>query len=120
MDNHEYKKFYIVKNYIDSQLSKKSAYLSKVDINRGIDKVGLQAKVLAELLLREVAEHNASIHATRTRLKNLKYKDHRTYQSKLIIGNNVPFRRIDELLKDNPDLEWYEIEKMIFPTNQTK
>jgi hypothetical protein len=109
MENIEYNKFQIVKSYVDNQLSKNLAYICKPDLNRWVDNVGLRAKVLADLLVREVEEHNSAISATRTRLKNLKYKYHRTYQSKLITGHHVPFGAIDELLKANPELDWVDV-----------
>lgn len=109
----EEKKFHIIKSYIDNKLSKQRAYLSKQDLYRGIADVGLKAKVLADLIIREVDEHNSTLEAKRTRLQNLKYKSHKTYQSKLIVGHNVPFRTIDQLIKDNPKMDWYDVYKLL-------
>ncbi len=113
MTNTEYKKFYIVKSWVDSKLSHQQQHIPKRDIQRSVENVGTRAKILSELLIEEIERHNSSIQAKRTRLENLKYKDHRTYQSKLIIGHNVPFRTIDKLIKENPDLEEYDIWKIL-------
>lgn len=109
----EYAKFHIVKSYVNRKLSEKRAHICERDLRKSIHNVGLNAKVLADLLVKEINEHNSKIDATRTRLDKLKYTNHKVYQSKLIVGHNVPYRKIDQLITENPDSDWYDLYRML-------
>ena len=109
MDNQELKKFLIVKSFVKDKISKKRSYLCKIDLDHAVKNLDTTGKVLAELLEKHIKEHNSKINATYTRIDNLKYKNHKTYQSSLIKGHDVPFSLIDKLLKENPEKDWYDI-----------
>jgi len=107
--NIEEKKFLIVKSYVKNKIQKKRAQLWKKDLQRTAENLDNTGKVLAQLFEKHVKEHNSKIDATCTRIDNLRYKDHKSYKSSLITGNSVPFGLIDELLKKEPEKDWYDI-----------
>lgn len=109
MDNQEYKKFQIVKSYVKNKIGKKRAHLWKRDLDQAAKNLDNTGQVLAQLFEKHIKEHNSKIDATCTRIDNLKYKNHKTYQSSLITGNGVPFSLIDKLLKESPEKDWYDI-----------
>ncbi|MFT7283312.1 hypothetical protein [Nonlabens sp.] len=109
MNTLEYKKFQIVKAYCKNYIGKKTAHLWERDLDKAVEHLGQTGMVLANLLKKEIKEHNSKIYATGTRIDNLKYKNHKSYQSSLIKGNNIPYKKIDALLKDNPDKDWYDL-----------
>ena len=103
------KKWHIVKYYVKNHIGKKTVHIYKRDLDRAVRKLGQTGKVLVDLLKKEIKEHNSKIYAAQTRIENLKYKGYKTYRSALIKGNNVPFERIDAMIKENPEADWYDL-----------
>ena len=107
------KKWYIVKYYVKDHIGKKTVYIYERDLDKAVRKLGQTGTVLVDLLKKEIKEHNSKIRAAQTRIENLEYKNHKTYQSALIKGNDVPFRTIDAMIKENPEADWYDLYKRL-------
>ena len=106
--NTEEKKFLIVKSYISDKIGSKGVHLQNNCFDYYTKHLGNTGKVLGELLTKEIKEHNSKIEASQTRLQKLKYKDLNTYKSKLMKGHNIPFTKIDLIIKNHPDMDWYD------------
>lgn len=117
MTNQEHLQFGVVKSLVDQEMANQKVHIYTKDIDRMVSNAGIRAKVLSDLLVKELKEHNSAIESKRTKLRNLRYKDHTTYRSKLIVGHNVPFNKIKQLIKDHPEADSYDIYKMLNPNN---
>ena len=111
------KKWHIVKYYVKDHIGKKTVHIYERDLDKAARNLGQTGKVLVDLLKKEIKEHNSKIYAAQTRIENLKYKDHKTYESALIKRNNVPFERIDAMIKKNPEADWYDLYKRLVGGN---
>jgi len=70
------------------------------------------ARCLIRMIVKEVEAHNAAIRTKITLLDNLRYS-RKWSSSKLFSGLNIPYRKIDELIAANPELDYYEIYKKL-------
>lgn len=117
--NLEYRRFTIAKSIVSSAIYNDYAHFER-RLNDLLDelrtKEGLSdACLLLKMVKKECDNHNAKNSAERTRLDNLRYKDTRVYQSKLFKKYlNVSISKIDKAIKENSDLEDYEIYKKCF------
>lgn len=83
------------------------------NIERELAKAGRRDElVLLRLLKKEVEEGNSKVHATCTRLNNMKYT--RKWQnSELFKGININFREIERQVNETPETDAYEIYQRI-------
>lgn len=70
------------------------------------------ARCLLRMAFKEIAEHNSKQRTKITLLENLRYTT-KYMQSTLFSGVNIPLRRIEKLIDDNPDKASYEIARML-------
>lgn len=112
-DNKTIKKFLIAKSFVNYKLNEKRCRSINARLFADIENAGQTATVLFNLLMKEADIHNTKIDTAITKLSNLQYKNYKSFQSKLLIGHHVPYQLIDTLIDKNPDLEYYEIFKLL-------
>lgn len=73
------------------------------------------ARCLIRMIVKEVEAHNTAIRTKITLFDNLRYSS-KWLSSKLFSGLNIPYRKIDEIITANPDVDYYEIYKKLIGT----
>ena len=117
--NFEHRRFQIAKLIVSAKIHKDYIHINRPynDIHEELrNKTGLSdAFVLLKMVKKEVDAHNAKNAAERTRFNNLRYKDVKIYQSKIFKKHlNISISKIDQAIKNNIDLEDYEIYEKCF------
>jgi hypothetical protein len=117
--NLEYRRFTIAKSIVSNKIHKDYCHIQRSydDMHKDLrNKTGLSdAFVLLNMIKKEVDAHNSKNSAERTRLDKLKYKDVRIYQSTLFKKYlKISTSKIDQAIKENIDLDDYEIYKKCF------
>mgnify|MGYP000315460703 CR=1 FL=1 len=118
-NNLEYRRFTIAKSIVSNKIHKDYIHINRLydDMHRELrNKSDLSdALVLLKMVKKEVDSHNSKNSAERTRLDNLRYKDVRVYQSILFKKYlKISTSKIDKAIKENADLDDYEIYKKCF------
>ena len=117
--NLEYRRFQIAKSIVSSKIHKDYVHIQRIydDFHRELrNKTGLSDAIcLLNMIKKEVDSHNSKNSAERTRLDKLRYKDVRIYQSTLFKRYlKISTSKIDQAIKENIDLDDYEIYKKCF------
>lgn len=115
MTNFEITRFNVAKSWANDKLSAQKAIIwDQKRLLDQLNKNGLEdARVLFKLMIKEVNEYNGKLNKKQTLLDNLRYKGIDTFRSKVFSGLSVPLRTIDKLIKENPDLDSYDIFKLL-------
>lgn len=114
-----YRKWIIAKSIVYKNINKKYAYVKRIydDFYREVENKRELSDVLVLLRMakKEIDNHNSKISADRTRLDNLRYKGKDDFDSKLFKKyQNVSISKIEKAIKENSDLEDYEIFSKFF------
>ena len=109
-------RFRIVKYWASEEISKRKSYATNeryFSLNADLkDKELADARTLLKLMFQEVENHNAKIKSKLTLLNNLNYKRN-WLSSNCFSGLSIPLKRIDEFVTANPEMEVYQIVKLL-------
>jgi hypothetical protein len=117
--NLEYRRFQIAKYIVSSKIYNEYINIDRLynDLHKELrNKTGLSdAFVLLNMVKKEVDSHNSKNSSERTRFDNLRYKDVKIYQSKIFKKYlKISTSKIDKAIKENIDLDDYDIYKKCF------
>ncbi len=105
--------FEIVRYWTENELSNQMTYIDENEFFRRVKHPELEdARCLYRMILKLIEEHNSKIKAKRTLLSNLKYSN-KWMESRVFSGFRIPLKKIDELIKENPEKNSYEIYRML-------
>lgn len=109
----EEKKFQIIKYWVDNELSNKKCFIDEAYFFRACKNPELSnSKVLFGYIKKDVEELNSKIESRRTLLKNMRYKS-KYLSSNVFNGLKIPEMKIENLMKENPTKNSYEIYRLI-------
>jgi len=109
------KRFYIIRAFAKEYCSEKKVFhlYAKEDLLKRVAAPGLEdAKCLLRMAFKEIDEYNANLSRKCTLIEKLKYNN-KYLQSNLLAGISIPLRKIDQLIAENPDKEYYELYRML-------
>ena len=107
------RQFKAVKYWADNNLSNQKCYLDQEEFFRRCIHPDLSdARCLYRMILKEVEAHNSKIETRRTLLNNMRYKS--AYLSSSVFkGMDIPLKKLDSLITDNPDKNPYECYRLL-------
>lgn len=109
-------KFHVVKYWASSQIQNQRSWVNPERYDTFQDELKhkdlADARCLLRMIFKEVDSYNAKIKAKVTLLENLKYK-RKWETSACFHGLSIPWRKLDDLISENPSKEVYEIYKLL-------
>ena len=109
-------KFRVVKNWAKEMLHKKTSYADAgryTTFQDELNKKGLEdAQVLLRMIFREVESYNAKIKTKISLIDRMNYT-RKWEESACFKGLSIPHKEIDNLIKANPEKEYFDIVRML-------
>ena len=108
--------FHVVKYWASSQIQNKRSWVNPERYDTLQNELKHEelsdARCLLRMIFKEVDSYNTKIKAKVTLLENLKYKRN-WEESSCFNGLKIPWKKIDELITNNPGKEVYEIFRLL-------
>jgi len=101
--------FRVIRLLVSDRLEKRIAYFDdKNNFERLADPDLEDARCLVRMIKKEVEAHNATIKSKQTLVKNFRYAS-KWRESKLFEGMASQIKKIEKLIEENPDVDYYQI-----------
>ena len=112
--------FHVVKYWASAQIQNKKSWVNPERYDNFQQELKhdelADARCLLRMIFKEVDLYNAKIKAKVTLLENLKFK--RNWEdSSCFNGLKIPWKKIDQLIAENPTMEVYQIYRLLIDLN---
>lgn len=105
--------FRVVISFTTRHYSERKVHYYKDELLRNTGGSGLEdANCLLRIAFKEIDEHNSKMNAKISLLEKMKYTP-KYLQSNLFSGISIPFKKIDKLIEENPDKDYYAIYRIL-------
>lgn len=105
--------FRVVISFSRRHFENRKVYYHTEEILRKLEYPGLEdAHCLLRMAIKEIEAHNSKMSAKISLLEKMRYTP-KYLQSNLFSDVSIPLKKIDKLIEENPDKDYYQIFQML-------